>query len=130
MYAGQKWYDAWIKRMKATPEYADIVETNSAKAMDTTKLKYYTTKNINKWYDEAIDVICDQWKIGERTNGDDPDGAEIRWTGDKTRILFSDESAFKDRKEATRIAPNLLFVFLNQTCNCTLSHQSNTSRFE
>ena len=91
--------------MQSTPEYADIVETNSAKPMDTTKLKYYTTENINKWYDEATRVICDEWKIGVRTNDEgDNEQAEIKWTGDKTRILFSDESAFKDRKEAARIA--------------------------
>ena len=89
--------------MKRLPEYADIVETVSAKPMDITKLKYYTTENINKWYDEAIKVICDQWEIAERTNASEGK-AEIRWTGEKIRILFSDESAFKDRKEAERIA--------------------------
>ena len=99
---GKAWYNSWFKRMQATPEYADIVETNSAKPMDTTKLKYYNTANINKWYDEATSVICDEWKIGVCTNGEG--GEEIKWTGDKTRILFSDESAFKDRKEAARIA--------------------------
>ena len=89
--------------MKKIPEYSDIVETMSAKPMDTTKLKYYNTENINKWYDEAIKVICDQWKIAERQGGEGQ-AAEIRWTGEKVRILFSDESAFKDRKEAERIA--------------------------
>ena len=89
--------------MKATPEYADIVETSSDKAMDITKLKYYNTDNINKWYDEAVKVICDQWEIAERTNGGEGE-AEIKWTGEKVRTLFSDESAFKDRKEAERIA--------------------------
>ena len=35
----------------------------------------------------------------------DGDGeAELKWTYDKTRILFSDESAFKDRKETARLA--------------------------
>ena len=70
--------------------------------MDTTKLKYYNTKNINEWYDKATKIICDDWKIAERVVGDD--SVELKWTGDKTRILFSDESAFKDRKEAARIA--------------------------
>lgn len=78
-------------------------DLESVKLMDTTKLKYYNTDNINKWYDEAIKVICDQWKITERTNGGEGE-AEIKWTGEKVRILFSDESAFKDRKEAERIA--------------------------
>ena len=102
-HTGEKWYDAFFQRMKRLPEYADIVETVSAKPMDITKLKYYTTENINKWYDEAIKVICDQWEIAERTNASEGK-AEIRWTGEKIRILFSDESAFKDRKEAERIA--------------------------
>lgn len=89
--------------MQKIPEYADIVETCNAKPMDVCKLKYYTTDNINKWYDEATKVICDEWKIGVRTNAG-PGKGEIEWTYDKARILFSDESAFKDRKEAQRIA--------------------------
>ena len=34
--------------------------------------------------------------------------SEIKWTDNKTIILFSDESAFKDRKEAARIAETFI----------------------
>lgn len=101
-HTGLKWYDAFFKRMKKHPEYTDIVETYSAKSMDSIKLKYYNTKNINDWYDKATEIICDEWEIAERNDGDGE--AELTWTGNKTRILFSDESAFKDRKETARIA--------------------------
>ena len=101
-HTGLKWYDAFFSRMKKHPEYSDIVETYSSKSMDSIKLKYYNTKNINDWYDKAATVICDEWKIAERMDGDGE--AELKWTYDKTRILFSDESAFKDRKETARLA--------------------------
>ena len=69
MHIGEKWYDAFFKRMKAIPEYADIVETTSGRATDTAKLMYYNTDNINFWYDKMIEILCDELKIAERTTG-------------------------------------------------------------
>ena len=89
--------------MKAIPEYSDIVETMSGRATDTSKLMYYNTDNINYWYDKMIVILCDELKIAKRTTGADAT-AEIVWTGDKQRILFSDETAVKDRNEARRMS--------------------------
>lgn len=82
----------------------NISITSSSKPTETTKLKYYTTKNINKWYDEAITVLCDVWKIAKRTTTATADGAEILFTTNTSRVLVSDETACKDRKESERIA--------------------------
>ena len=91
--------------MQALPEYTDIRETRSARATETSKLMYYNTENINYWYDEMIKILCDELKIAKRcTDGT----AEIVWTGNRNRILFSDETAVKDRDEAKRVAKKLL----------------------
>ena len=86
--------------MKAIPEYSDIVETTSARATDTSKLKYYNTANINYWYDKAIEVLCDVWKIAKRNPGFRDGEPEIIWTTDLARVLALDETAIKDRNEA------------------------------
>ena len=91
--------------MQALPEYSDIVETKSGRATETSKLMYYNTENINYWYDSMIKILCDELKIAKRcTDGSE----EIVWTGDRSRIIFSDETAVKDRNEAMRIAKKLL----------------------
>lgn len=100
---GNDWYKAFFQRVKALPEYSDIVETKSGRATDTAKLMYYNTGNINYWYDKMIKILCDDLKIAERTTGEDAE-AEIVWTGDKNRILFTDETAIKDRNESSRIS--------------------------
>ena len=101
---GEKWYGAFFKRMKALPEYADIVETKSGRATDTTKLKYYNTENINYWYDEVIKLLCDELKIAKRNTEDEGDKCELIWTCDKNRVLFTDETAVKDRNEGMRLS--------------------------
>ena len=91
--------------MQALPEYADIVETKSGKATDTGKLIYYNTENINYWHDPMIKILRDELKIAKRcTDG----SAEIVWTGNRSRIIFSDETAVKDRNEAIRVSKKLL----------------------
>lgn len=99
---GQVWYDGFFKRMQALPEYADIVETKSGRATETRKLMYYNTENVNYWYDETVKVLCDELKIARRATAADGD-AEIVWTGNRNRILFSDETAVKDRNESMRV---------------------------
>lgn len=98
---GEAWYNRFLKRMQALPEYADVVETKSGRATDTRKLMYYNTENINYWYDQMIKILCDELKIAKRTTAKDAK-SEITWTGNKDRILFSDETAVKDRNEAAR----------------------------
>ena len=98
---GRFWFANWFTRMKK--QNPTIKIAGSGKPTETTKLRYYTTSNINKWYDEAIGVLCDEWKIAKRTTDSDAD-TEITWTTNRSRVLFSDETACKDRKEAERIA--------------------------
>ena len=98
---GRDWFNNWFKRMKKKNPKLKIA--GSGKPTDTTKLRYYTTSNMNKWYDEAIGVVCDVWKIAKRVTDPGAD-AEITWTTNKSRVFFSDETACKDRKEAERIA--------------------------
>lgn len=102
--------------MKALPEYSDIVETRSARATDTSKLKYYNTSNINYWYDKATEVLCDKWKIAKRNPGFKGGEPEITWDTDMNRVLFIDETAIKDRNEAMRIANK----FKNRITRCCL----------
>ena len=96
---------SYFKRMKALPEYSDIVETKSGRATDTRKLKYYNTENINYWYDEVVNLLCDVLKIAKRNTDGDPSKGEIIWTCDLNRVLCTDEeTAIKDRNEAMRLA--------------------------
>ena len=41
-----KWYDDWVTRMVQLAEFADVREC-LGKATDISKIKWYTTKNIN-----------------------------------------------------------------------------------
>ena len=90
--------------MQALPEYADVVETKSGRATETTKLMYYNTMNVNYWYDEMVKILCDELKIARRVIATDGEEAEIIWTGNLSRMLFSDETAVKDRNEGMRLA--------------------------
>ena len=103
--------------MQALPEYSDIVETNSGRATETSKLMYYNSENINYWYDEMIKVLCDELKIAKRTTGEDTT-AEIVWTGNRYRMLCTDETAVKDRMEAARVSKK--FMKRITRCMCVL----------
>ena len=49
-------------RMKQMPEYNKIVECRG-RGVDIDKLRYYNTKNINKYYDGAKAMLIDSWKV-------------------------------------------------------------------
>lgn len=93
---------------------------------DVSKLKWYTTKNINKvcarlnlflslsytyslshthkHYDEMVKLLCDRWKIAKRVSNPTPGGPEVEFDCDPNRVIFLDETACRDRKEQKRIS--------------------------